>query len=560
MRKISLYTASLLALGLGFTACDQLHNDLRLEPPTSYTLQAPEGTEGLIIFGATGSNVDNKLNVVTFNPYNVNTAVDFQVQVAKSESDFETWDNLMEQAVDAGDSDYDFTNADGLPYATFVSGVYTSPSFTVPGADFCDAINLLYGFETADEATAEPVQVAYRVYAWVPGVEYSFIFSNVVVLNKVQSYIPIREPRKIYLIGAPSGWNIDNGEMYAEETEAGSNIYSGKFKINAGDFIFRFYSELGNWDENSIGSQAEDSPVDIEFTDDKYFGDVVVYNAKEDILGKGSWQYSGWEGGTVDVTVDLNEYTIEIVAHEGDTGVPAPTGNVLYLVGAPQGWNVGASDMYISETKEGSNIYQGALDIPADQFIFRFYSALGDWDKYSVGSQNEDSPVNIEFINDVYTGDVVAYNEAEELLGKGSWQVEGWEGGTIFVTVDLNNNTIKMESNYVEAKKIYIVGACQGWDINSDAMPLSETEPDSNVFAGTYDISAGGLQFKIYTELGNWDANVFGSTADGADENTVITVPYSGAIYPGKGNWQDSSFAGTLTITVDLNNNTIDMK
>ena len=544
MKHISLYTAALLTAGIGLTACDQLHNDLRLDPPTSYKLEVPEGLDRQIIFGATGSNVNNQLEVVTINPYNVNTTVDYQVQVASSEEAFETWDNLVADAnTNGGSGDYDFENEDGLPYVVTVSSIFLSPTFTVQGADFCDAINALYGFESEADIV-EDVQVAYRVHAWIPGVNYSSIFSNVVTLEKVKSYIPLREPRKLYLVGAPQEWKIDNDSMYLLETGIGTDIYKGTFTIEAGQFQFRFYSELGDWNANSIGAtegytDEDDHPVEIAVDDDKYFGEI--YN------GKGSWQYTGWEGGKVEITIDRTANTIDMILRPGDTGEVLPTGNVLYLVGAPQGWDINKSSMYAEETSTGSNIYEGVFNIAAGEFQFRFYSALGDWETNSVGAGPSDGNVSISFTDGVFEGPVYVTNG--DVLGKDNWQCSEWQGGTIKVTINLNNNTIKMEE-YVN--RIYVVGSCQGWDINSDVMPLYETEAGSNIFSGTYNIEAGTLQFKIYTELGNWDTHVYGSTEDGADVNTEIKVPYTGKAYPGKGNWQDSSFSGEATITLNM--------
>lgn len=560
MKKISLYASALLVSGLGFTACDVDHNDLRLEPPTTYTLEAPEGADQLMIFGIMGSNVDNQLAVKTMNPYNINTTVDFQVQVAKSEADFLLWDDMVANEINGGESDgnFDFTDANGLPYVVTISNLFTSPVFNLPGADFCGGINSLYGFEE-DEAEGQVVSVAYRVHAWVPNVGYSSIFSNIVTLDKVQTYNPLKEPKRIYLIGQPQGWNIDNGDMYAEETTIGSNIYYGKFTINAGQFQFRFYSELGNWDENSIGSQDEDTPIDIEFTDDTYEGDVVVYNAAQDVLGKGSWQYNAWTGGTVEVTVNLNDYTISMVAHEGEVGPVNPAGNVLYLIGKPQGWDINNGDLYMTETNTGSNVYRGVFDVKEGDFQFRFYSALGDWETNSIGAQVEDQAVAITFTDGGYEGDCV--------LGKGAWQYDDWAGGFVEVIIDLNEMKISM-AEYNEVRNIYLIGQPQGWDINSDAMPLKETGVYTNVFTGTYNIGPGEFQLRFYSALGDWEHNSIGS--QDADSPTMIDMSagYSGPCFydpavsgAGKGAWEDSSWGGgDVTFTVDLNKLEVEFK
>lgn len=551
MKKIFLYGASVLALGMGFASCDQLHNDLRLEPPTEYILQTPEGTDQLIVFG-NSSNVGNEWKIVTVNPYNISTEVDFQMQVAKSQEDFQTWDELVSQAIQEGNSDYDFTDGEGLPYVVTINNMYTSTSFIMPGADFCDAINALYGYETEEEASATPVQVAYRVHAWVPNVEYSSIFSNVVVLKEVQSYLPIREPRSLYLVGQPNGWDLAGSTMAATEVDPGSNIYKGTFIIQAGQFMFRFYSELGeNWNANSYGAREgytndDDQPLDIEFTDNTYFGDVFD--------GKGSWSVPGWTGGTVDVTINLNDMSIEMIAHEGELPTDpeepeAPKGNVLYLIGAcqtPDSWNIGKSWMWASETEEGSNIYEGVFDVPAGQFQFRFYSALGDWETNSVGSQNEDANVDITFTDGSYSGPVVAYDPAADLLGKGNWNYPAWGGGYVKVVINLNDLTIMMSETEKPIEKVdmYVRGDMNGW--GTDAAWQFETTDQENVFVLNNVTISAGVMFKIADAT--WGTCNFGAMTKGES----LSLNQSHELYYNEQDFcLDQDFTGNVEVTYD---------
>lgn len=546
MKKISLYVASLVALGLGFSACDQLHNDLRLEVPTNYVLETPEGTDKLIVFGTEDSNVNNEWGVVTFNPYNVSTQVDFQVQVAKNSSDFETWDNLLSQSLGNGDAETDFKDANGLPYAQFVSGIYTSPSFTVPGADLCDAINAVYGFETEEEASAAPVEVAYRVYAWVPGVEYSFIFSNIVTLNQVQSYLPIRGARKVYVIGKPQGWDINSDAMFVSETDPGSNIYTGSINVAADEFIFRFYTVLGDWESNSLGSQEEDNPIDIdtEVTDDVYFGDVVN--------GKGSWQYPGWEGGSVDIELNLNDNTVKFTLHPGEEAAPVPTGKVLYLIGQPQGWSIDSDAMWIQETSEGSNIYEGTLAIPSGQFQLRFYSALGDWESNSIGAGPSDGNVEISFTDGMYEGPV--YVTDGDVLGKDNWQDTSWEGGYVQFTIDLNDYTITMKvvdgpalpepEPDQNAGAIYLRGGMNDW--GTDASYMFTEVSDTEWVLDNVTISAN-VEFKVADA--NWNAVNLGGPGDADGVVVTIGSPFE-LVSGGKNLVLSQDFTGKATLTL----------
>ncbi|MDE6638496.1 MAG: hypothetical protein K2K32_09725 [Muribaculaceae bacterium] len=122
----------------------------------------------------------------------------------------------------------------------------------------------------------------------------------------------------IYMVGAPQGWKIDNDVLAFPETASGSKIYSGIVKVNAGDFNFRFYSELGNWDTNSIGATNDDGVnLDITFVNGVYEGDVFQ-GGVNCTSGKGNWVAADWAGGALEITVNLktNKITIKEVSEE----------------------------------------------------------------------------------------------------------------------------------------------------------------------------------------------------------------------------------------------------
>lgn len=139
----------------------------------------------------------------------------------------------------------------------------------------------------------------------------------------------------VYIVGQPNGWNIDNDALYLSETANESNIYSGVLKVEAGQFMFRFYRQLGDWGKGSIGSQNEDASLDIAFTDGVFEGDIFQggVNCTE---GKGNWNVPDWEGGAVEITVDLNTNKITMKETSVNSGI--------YLRGGMNGW--GADEAY----------------------------------------------------------------------------------------------------------------------------------------------------------------------------------------------------------------------
>lgn len=133
----------------------------------------------------------------------------------------------------------------------------------------------------------------------------------------------------------------------------------------------------------------------------------------------------------------------------------------------------------------------------------------------------------------------------------------------------INSNVIKLNVQpYFAVRapgKLYVIGDVSGWDINNDAVYISEPENGigSKIYSGVIDMSAANAAngFRFYTELGNWGDNgslpSIGSNADDGD-NLSVTVNgdgyYSGPCVAGKGNWNISNWDGSpMKITVDLN-------
>lgn len=147
----------------------------------------------------------------------------------------------------------------------------------------------------------------------------------------------------VYLIGAPSGWNINNGTMYLSETADGTNIYTGVVRVDAGNFGFRFYSQLGNWDTNSIGAKNDnDDNLDVTFVNGVFEGDV--YQAGVNCTnGKGNWQSSDWAGGALEITLDLNTNKITMKETSVNSGI--------YLRGGMNGWGAEAAYEFILSNK-----------------------------------------------------------------------------------------------------------------------------------------------------------------------------------------------------------------
>lgn len=424
MKKISYLMALPVLLGACFTSCKE-DTQPRLEVPTEFVLNTPAMADQTYIFRADESY--QNLNDITFTVsqpnYGLGCVPTYTVQLAKSEAGFAAWDEA--ETTGNVETDNAILGDDGLPLA------YTLPAFTstsavlnIDGTSFCEAVNTLYGFNM-DNYNNEVVPVSVRVHAAIDNAPQSEIWSNAINLN-VSSYIPVTEPGKLYLIGQPTGWDINADQVYLEETGIGTKIYFGNVFIPAGEFQFRFYSQLGDWESFAVGSQDNDSPKDISFTDGIYEGPVFMGKKKGDKLGKGSWQDASWAGGNLEITVDLKTMTIRMQMAEPKK---------VYLIGAFSGWDITNDTAPLVETPSGSNIYKGTYNIPAGQFMLRIYTELGDWAVGSIGAEGSD---NLE-ITLPYTGNCVKDSQS-------NWTISGWTGGEVDFTYDMNSNTIDIQT------------------------------------------------------------------------------------------------------------------
>lgn len=428
--KIFIGSLALMAAA-GLTSC-VADTEPRLQKPTEFVLNTPPLADQLYVFDC--DDKGTSLNDITFTvsqpDYGMGCVPVYSVQVARTEADFAKWDELQAQpeTPDTPDTpaEPDGTRAEEeLPLTAMADQTSTNAQITLEGETFCVAVNTIYGL-TLKNAKDEPHPVAVRVHAEVPNAPYSAIWSNPITIN-VRSYVkPV--PDKIWLVGAPNNWAITGSpDWVLEETEIGNKIYTGDFTIKEGQFLFRFYDEPGDWDKFSIGSQMEDSPLDIEVD-----GVKITSLPEEGVTlpciqmqgsknPKGSWNISGWKGGKVHIVVDLNENTVTMTPGQSKK---------LWAVGALNGWNINKSDFYVSETEDGSDIYEGTFDIAAGDFEFRFYSQLGDWNTGSVGAGEPDDKFPISVTAAGTTGEII-------IGGKGKWNDANWTGGECKITVDL---------------------------------------------------------------------------------------------------------------------------
>jgi len=234
----------------------------------------------------------------------------------------------------------------------------------------------------------------------------------------------------IWFIGKAEGWDIAGKDEFRLFDYTGTGVYEGTFTLSDGtDNYFRFYTQVGDWESNSLGYQEPDQGTDItaEMKNGVYTGNMVN--------GKGSWCIT--TNGTYKMTVDVPNMKVRFEAVNGDEDpdLDPSLWKYIYIIGKPQGWKIDSDALTIVDRK-GNGIYTGTITLSdGNDNYFRFYRALGDWESNSIGYQVPDEGTDITglFVDGVYEGAAVE--------GKGSWLIT--TDGTYGIEFNDNDMTVK---------------------------------------------------------------------------------------------------------------------
>ncbi|MDE5672583.1 MAG: hypothetical protein K2I02_04450, partial [Duncaniella sp.] len=400
MKKIYLF-ASLAIAAAALTSCEADKEPIYHAPkPATFVLNTPALANQTYILQTGG-----EIEITTSQPdYSVATPTNYTIDVTLADEFIET------------------TEETEANYITLTPKEPTQARMIFEAKTINQSILDMMGIKTYNDYPEEgidPVKLNIRAHAWITGVESSLCTSNTITLSSVQLYNPYTEGgRVIYWVGDVSGWVVgesDAAEQYANwvltETEKGSNIYVGAFKIPAGSKNFRFYTQLGDWDKGSLGSSLDGNEnVAINPTESGVELNVIPG-------AKGNWcTEASWDGGYMTFTVDLSEYDINDIANSKVT-ILTQKGNwdtsnlkYIYLVGDCSAWSVSddnAEEIYKNYKLydwEGDGIYSNTFEIAEGKATFRFYTALGNWDAGSLGSQTDDNPVEVSMTDGNYAG------------------------------------------------------------------------------------------------------------------------------------------------------------
>lgn len=414
MKKINYMILGVLGLGMAMASCQETKDDNPVfQKPTKFELNTPAFANEYYEL-----TEDGMLEITCSQPdYGFGAITQYAVELSLDEN---------------------FTQSQ-----TITPLYPTQARIQLHDSDLAVAICALEGVTSPDDYNADDaVRTAYlRAIASIKGVEGSEITSNAIKLARVKYYPAVKSPGYIYVAGAFTGWkepSSDNAghyagyRLYEAETAIGSKIYSGTFEVNAGDAMFRFYTALTGWDADSYGAQEEDNPVDCEFTDGEFVGDLVK--------GKGSYNFPAWEGGEMTITVNMaieGKYTVTIYAGAVDT-TPA---EVIYMCGNNTNWaepsadNEPKYDSWKLSDKEHNGVYTATFsNIPVNaddgNCYFRFYKTLSGW-----GAAQWASPTGDNY-------ELILGEAAPTAEGEGCFVLTAPGDNSYVFTVDSNTNTL----------------------------------------------------------------------------------------------------------------------
>ena len=261
-------------------------------------------------------------------------------------------------------------------------------------------------------------------------------------------YFAVPTPDYIWVIGRASafgGWTepsegnaaaLAGARLFEPQNAIGSKVYSNTFDIPAGDVTFRLYVHLTGWDGgDSWGYKVDDEGTNVELVDGTYTSPLVN--------GKGSFTFAGWQGGEMTITADFSSSTPSITVSAGST---APVvAQYMYVVGNNAGWatpDESSASVYeawrIADRNE-SGVYTGTFTFEdgceacTNGWYFRIYPALAGWGSTPYSASADGS--NVETALDTPMPCVT---------GEGCFMVSPFAPGKYTLTLDTNNNTVKV--------------------------------------------------------------------------------------------------------------------
>ncbi len=163
-----------------------------------------------------------------------------------------------------------------------------------------------------------------------------------------------------------------------------------------------------------------------------------------------------------------------------------------------------------------------------------------------------------------YTGEVDGFGP-QKVYVRGVAQVAGVDNTKCYSNA-VEYGKVQWYLAFKEPAILWIIGGyVGGWiapeagneaDLRAGHWYLEEPANaiESNIYVGTFDMSAGTMMFRFYTKLTGWDADSYGSQADDSPvDQTWDGNKCDAKLVKGKGSYNFPDNIGTITIVVDMN-------
>lgn len=349
--------------------------------------------------------------------------------------------------VPAGQFSFNLMNQYGIIYVPYDNTEYIGITQPVIFEDNVFTGSLDYAYDETEES-------CYWTYdAWEGG-------RIAVTVNLENGTITIEalEPELVlspYLVGefnefgegGVENWTLD---LFDED----QMIYRGTFYIPEGQLKFNIGYGFGNfvpgeYVDGEIVPAAENMTV-LTAEDEGFFSSPI---ATSELLNT-YWENADWAGGDIQFTLDLLNNELILSVEEGPF-------DGFYLIGAFNNYTPSNDWVLLpTDNTEENGVYVAEVEIPEDQFSFNIMNAIGMYFVPEDPETSEGATVEVEFTDDVYTGNAINAFFGEETC---YWTVPGWEGGKVQISLD--SNTTELTITVLEYSGVSKVVAAEGNEV-----------------------------------------------------------------------------------------------
>ena len=285
-----------------------------------------------------------------------------------------------------------------------------------------EAIELGTPFTVQKGNYPENIFLAENTYIENPEIVLDLEKLTITLTGTVVSTAPY-VPDYITLKGSFDEWG-DGVKL--EKTEDGTYVGIGVIPASTNQYK---YVELKLDAGNNQWYGPADNQYDITLTSDE--PTTVDMNVK----AEGNWYLQNWdEEGEITFTVDWDAKTLTLLYE-------AKVADVWYIRGKFNDYNpADNSEWALNPVEDENGVYSGTFTVESGEFSFNFLSPYG-----TVFIPDSGETEEITFTDGVYNGKMdMAYEESEEAY---YWEFPNWTGGEFTVTINLDENSITIETD-----------------------------------------------------------------------------------------------------------------